>query len=166
MTIDEGQTESLDVLYVYFRSASGSFVTQPLKSLFSQRRTVTFVNLNLKIISVCFRAGESCTTHDNFAGVCTELPSCATLINLYRSNPSQNTVNILLTNQKNCGNRKVGKNPLMCCSDGVQQTTRPPPTSAPAGNSCSTPDNIRGYCIGMNFNRNMKNLFLSAFITT
>lgn len=133
-----------------FLSASGSFVTQPLKSLL-RIRTVTFVSLNLKNIFVCFRTGESCTTHDGFAGVCIELPTCATLINLYRSNPSQNTVNILLANQKNCGNRKVGKNPLMCCSDGVPQTTRPPPTSAPAGNPCSTPDNLRGYCIGTNF---------------
>lgn len=156
MTISEGWTESLDVLYVF--SPHRGFVchTAVKVSLAKANRDIRRVELENNF--VCFRTGESCSTHDNFAGVCIELPICATLINLYRSNPSQNTVNILLANQKNCGNRKVGKNPLMCCSDGIPQTTRPPPTSAPAGNPCSTPDNLRGYCIGMNFNRNSEKL--------
>lgn len=131
-----------------FSFVSGSFVTQTLKSLIEAIlliQSAKQLNLNVFVYSL---TGENCETYDGFAGVCTELPSCQTLIQLYRNSPNQNTVNILLANQRNCGNRKVGKNPLMCCSDGVPQTTRPPPTSAPSGNSCNTPDGLRGYCIG------------------
>ncbi|CRL00605.1 CLUMA_CG013865, isoform A [Clunio marinus] len=99
--------------------------------------------------------GENCYTNDNYLGVCVELPRCRSLIQLYRRDQSQQTINILISNQRNCGNRRVGRNPLMCCSDGVPQaTTTPPtppptapPTSAPLGDACNTPDNIYGYCI-------------------
>lgn len=100
------------------------------------------------IIFVTVFEGDSCGTHDGKAGVCIELPSCATLIQLYRANPSKQTIDILLANQKNCGNRKVGRNPLMCCSDGVTQPTQPPPPSALSGPPCSTPDGYNGFCIG------------------
>lgn len=99
--------------------------------------------------------GENCENHERLLGRCVELPQCSTLINLYRSNPSQDTINILIQNQRSCGNRKVGRNPLMCCSDGVQQTTRAPPrvpvTAAPSGSGCDTPDGIRGFCIGTSY---------------
>lgn len=132
------------------RSASGSFVTQTFKSLswFKIHSAKRFELEN--VFTFIFVWGEGCQTYNGFAGVCTELPNCATLVQLYRTNPSQQTVDILIASQRNCGNRKVGRNPLMCCSDGVPQTTTPPPQQPPAplGNLCSTPDGINGYCTG------------------
>lgn len=127
-----------------------------LRKLFFSSPSVNRFRSSLNLIFMFFQ-GEGCNTHDDFAGVCIELPQCSTLINLYRSNPSKQTVDILVSNQRNCGNRKVGRNPLMCCSDGVPQTTRPPPTSSPSGSPCSTPDSISGYCIGMCHGQSRKN---------
>lgn len=100
----------------------------------------------------CLFLGDSCNTHNNLRGVCIELPSCESLIQLYRDDRSQRTIDILVANQQNCGNRKVGRNPLMCCSDGVQQSTPPPPVPQELnarGPACSTPDNLNGFCINV-----------------
>lgn len=51
-------------------------------------------------------------------------------------------MDILLKNQANCGNRKVGRNPLMCCSDGVPQQQQQPNK----GSSCTSPENLNGFC--------------------
>jgi hypothetical protein len=86
--------------------------------------------------------GEPCTNHRNQKGNCVELPTCESLITLYRTDRSQGTIDILLKNQANCGNRKVGRNPLMCCSDGV-------PQEQSRGPACTSPDNLSGYCINV-----------------
>lgn len=123
-------------------------------SKFGQMSGVELVLCQLKIkcylitTFVYFWAGESCTAHDSSSGVCVELPSCTTLINLYRANPTQNAVNILVANKKSCGDRKIGRNPLMCCSDGIPKTTRSATTTV-SPNLCSTPDSLQGNCIGM-----------------
>lgn len=92
--------------------------------------------------------GESCTAHDNQRGQCIELPNCNSLVSLYRQDRSQRTIDILLANQKSCGNRKVGRNPLMCCKDGVPQQVAPP-VDQKSGPPCTTPDSINGYCINV-----------------
>ncbi|CAG9797695.1 unnamed protein product [Chironomus riparius] len=92
--------------------------------------------------------GESCTAYDKQRGQCVALPNCNSLISLYRQDRSQNTINILLANQKSCGNRKSGRNPLMCCSDGVPQQVAPPMNQR-TGPPCRTPDEISGYCINV-----------------
>ncbi|XP_070505080.1 phenoloxidase-activating enzyme-like [Chironomus tepperi] len=92
--------------------------------------------------------GESCTTHNKLRGECIILPSCNSLISLYRQDRSENTINILRENQKSCGTRKVGKNPLMCCSDGVPQQVAPP-VNQNNGPPCRTPDNLNGFCINV-----------------
>lgn len=58
-----------------------------------------------------------------------------------------------MASQKNCGNRNIGRNPLLCCRDGVQaQTTTsappppPPPPQQSQGASCETPDGYYGSC--------------------
>lgn len=141
------------VLFV-FVSVSGSFVTQTFKSLvyflfmpWNNIWTWPIIFFFLILLFLLIE-GEDCVTHNQFAGICVELPKCVSLIQLYNNDRSQNTINILIENQRNCGNRKNGRNPLMCCSDSVPQTTRAPPTSAPSGSSCTTPDNLRGFCIG------------------
>lgn len=118
-------------------------------------------------------SGESCTTHNNLRGVCVQFQSCASLIQLYQTSQNQQAANILVINQRSCGNRRVGRNPLLCCSDRVQQNSGsrpgqqtqptqppttttttttpppPPPTQAPLQSSvdCSSPDGVNGYCI-------------------
>lgn len=96
--------------------------------------------------------GDSCTTNTNLRGICIELPNCNSLITLYRQDRSQRTIDILISNQRSCGNRKIGRNPLMCCSDDVPQevaTQPPPPQQQESGPPCNTPDNISGFCINV-----------------
>lgn len=90
--------------------------------------------------------GDSCTNHLNQRGACIELPSCQSLIQLYREDRSQRTIDILVKNQQNCGNRKSGRNPLMCCSDGVSQNA---PLQQSLGPACTSPENFNGYCINV-----------------
>lgn len=72
------------------------------------------------------------------------------LVKLYESDRSRNVINFLVASQKNCGNRNVGRNPLLCCRDGVQATTTttpaPPPPPQQQGVSCETPDGYYGSC--------------------
>ena len=97
--------------------------------------------------------GEECQTPNQQQGNCVPLPNCQSLVNLYSSDRSRNTINFLVASQRICGNRVSGRNPILCCTDGVVATT-PAPTQAPTpeprvqGNSCSTPDGITGQCIG------------------
>lgn len=109
---------------------------------------------HIKITKKCFIfLGESCNTHNNLSGICVELPSCQSLIQLYRNDRSQRTIDILVANQQSCGNRKVDRNPLMCCSDGVeQQNSQPPPPPQELnsrGPACTSPDNLEGFCINV-----------------
>lgn len=89
-----------------------------------------------------------------------ELPNCISLITMYQSNPSQQTVEILRVSQRSCGNRRIGRNPLLCCGDRAAAppttttttttTTQPPPPPPPSysdAQSCTSPDNLSGYCI-------------------
>lgn len=92
--------------------------------------------------------GESCTSNTNLRGVCIELPQCNSLITLYNQDRSQRTIDVLIANQRSCNNRKVGRNPLMCCSDGVPQNAAPP-LEQRLGPPCLSPDNINGYCINV-----------------
>ena len=67
---------------------------------------------------------------------------------MYHQNRSQNTFDILLANHRSCDVRKVGRNPLMCCTDNVPQELQPSQNQQ-LGSSCSTPDGISGYCINI-----------------
>jgi hypothetical protein len=78
---------------------------------------------------------------------------------MYQKNPSQQVVEILRVSQRSCGNRRVGRNPLLCCGDKISApptttttttTTTlppPPPVSDTKGSPCTSPDNLNGYCI-------------------
>ncbi|KAG5674634.1 hypothetical protein PVAND_004588 [Polypedilum vanderplanki] len=123
-------------------------------------RLALFIFLSITtFIAFVNTQGESCNAHDGKRGVCIELPSCVSLITLYRNNPSQGTIDILRANQGNCGNRKVGRNPLMCCSDNVpQELTQPVVTRNEP--PCNTPDSIRGFCINVKQCPSVLNTFI------
>lgn len=103
---------------------------------------------------------------------------CPSLSNLYQRDRSEGVINYLINAQKICGNRAYGRDPILCCTDGVRQPvqrptipqyqpppnpiTQPPtttttqapttqapiPISNPSGKSCYSPDNIPGNCVG------------------
>lgn len=59
----------------------------------------------------------------------------------------------MIAAQKSCGNRAIGRNPILCCSDGVVPVTQPPtppptqaPTQAPSSSSCTDPKGAPGVC--------------------
>lgn len=106
------------------------------------------IHFFLEFFIYILSTGESCTTQDNQRGQCIELPKCNSLVSLYRQDRTQRTIDILIANQKSCGNRKVGRNPLMCCKDGVPQQVAPP-VDQKSGPPCTTPDSINGYCINV-----------------
>lgn len=123
--------------------------------------------MNIKFSTLT--TGEPCSTYNNLRGVCVQFQNCVSLIQHYQMTQDQNS---LVVSQRNCGNRRIGRNPLLCCSDGVQQNsfrpgqqTRPtaapttttttttttpappPPPPQPSYTDCSSPRGTDGYCI-------------------
>lgn len=97
--------------------------------------------------------GQQCQTPNQEEGLCVPLPRCATLVNLYASDRSRNTINFLVASQRICGNKVSGRDPILCCTDGVVAATTPAPTQAPSesraqGAGCISPDGLNGQCIG------------------
>jgi hypothetical protein len=72
--------------------------------------------------------GEICTNHENLTGSCIEFPKCTSLYNEYRADPKQ-SIDKIRANQRICGNRRPARDPLVCCSEGIQ---------SPAGSTGST----------------------------
>ncbi|XP_062557292.1 uncharacterized protein LOC134222163 [Armigeres subalbatus] len=87
----------------------------------------------------CSKA-QSCYTPNGVIGVCQALPNCPSLVRRYQFDKSRQTVNFLISSQRNCGNRVLRGYPVLCCTDGVQYepapTTRSPfveiPPTTPA----------------------------------
>jgi len=111
--------------------------------------------------------GEQCYTPNNQRGTCVLLPQCPYLIQIYGNNPRSNQViNFLVGSQRNCGNRAVARNPIVCCSQPVSNTPAPFTTTtqttttstehvtqAPAAQqregACIGPDLRPGVCISI-----------------
>lgn len=110
-------------------------------------------------------SGEDCNMPDNSYGVCQLLPRCPSLLRLYQYDRSRNTVNYLIAAQRNCGNRSVRRDPIICCQDNLDQTpapapptppptqppqTTPAPTPATRGPQTNAPSSVQEFCIDPN----------------
>uniref|UniRef100_A0A1B0CAP3 CLIP domain-containing serine protease n=1 Tax=Lutzomyia longipalpis TaxID=7200 RepID=A0A1B0CAP3_LUTLO len=123
--------------------------------------------------------GEECVTADRTRGVCQVLPNCPSLIQLYSANRGNPLIiNYLITSQKNCGNRNLNRNPVVCCGTNnaqpPQPTTQPPPpppptTQAPrttqrnplTDSNCKDPAGNSGVCVNIKECQPVLNDFLA-----
>lgn len=73
--------------------------------------------------------GSRCGTPDGYVGACVILPNCPSLLQLYANNGgSREVVVYLKQSQRSCGNRVIRREPVICCSQPVnnnQQSVRP-----------------------------------------
>lgn len=77
-----------------------------------------------------FETGEQCYSPSGSYGTCVVLPQCPSLIKYYGQNQgNRQVINYLLAAQRNCGTRRIGDNPIVCCDNPV--INRPVPTQNP-----------------------------------
>ncbi|GAB0094788.1 venom serine protease Bi-VSP-like [Sergentomyia squamirostris] len=113
--------------------------------------------------------GEECMTADRTRGVCQLLPNCPSLVQIYSTNRGNPLIiNYLITSQRNCGNRNLNRNPIVCCANSeapVQTTPQPPPPPPPttrppppppttqpfpvSSSSCNDPAGNPGVCVNI-----------------
>ncbi|KAG4065841.1 hypothetical protein HA402_012519 [Bradysia odoriphaga] len=129
---------------------------------------ISCVIVYLTLLDTVKGQGEQCYTPNNQRGVCVLLPQCPYLIQIYGNNPRNNQViNFLIGSQRNCGNRAIQRNPIVCCSQPVYDTQAPlttttsttttttttttqaPNLSRQTGASCIGPDLRPGVCISI-----------------
>lgn len=111
--------------------------------------------------------GNFCYTPSNQGGTCVFLQQCPYLVQIYGYAPrDQQVINYLVGSQRNCGNRSVNRNPIVCCFEPVYSTDQPatttttttttttsaPVTQAPSDHArqaemeCFGPDGRDGVC--------------------
>lgn len=90
--------------------------------------------------------GQLCRMPNGQQGICQELPKCTSLLNLYQRYPNDRyVINTLVQSQRNCGNRNVNRNPILCCQDNVVfipddgEPEQPPPTLPPPTTTTPAP---------------------------
>lgn len=83
-------------------------------TIFKTQPVVLSFEFNWKYWITLF-AGEFCYTPSNQEGTCVYLQQCPYLVQIYGYNRRSNEViNYLLGSQRNCGNRAVNRNPIVC----------------------------------------------------
>lgn len=71
--------------------------------------------------------GDRCYSPSGSYGICVVLPQCPSLIYYYgQSQGNRQVINYLLATQRNCGNRRIGNNPIVCCDNPVINPTQSP----------------------------------------
>lgn len=79
-----------------------------------------------------FETGEQCYSPSGSYGICVVLPQCPSLIYYYgQSQGNRQVINYLLATQRNCGNRRIGNNPIVCCDNPVINQPQPVTTQSP-----------------------------------
>lgn len=75
--------------------------------------------------------GERCYTPFNRIGQCIPFQQCYSLLRLFESDKSRNSINFLTQSQRSCGNRNFRGDPLLCCTDTPNGRFNNPTTEPP-----------------------------------
>lgn len=70
------------------------------------------------------QVSNTCYTPDGNIGLCVILPNCPALVDLYGANRgSYQITQYIIASQRNCGTRRIGREPVVCCREAYMQAT-------------------------------------------